>query len=146
MVRVHHHLSQRLLSWNHPNWPPWHQTLATLQPILQLAAPVLSVCLNPAMLPGAPATLKSLRRPKGKHWAVLPSVLSRRLSFHLLSRRLSITNSNFLSSMRFHFSLLPSEELTPPSFVPEAIITDLTSHSPWWVTRRQSPCLTDWPF
>lgn len=109
--------------------------LATLQPILPLGARVLFLCLNAATLPGAPITLKSLHCPKGTtlgytsmspDYPECPPLICLAVVFNEFN--ISIMNSNFISSLRFYSSLLPSE-LTPPSFVPKVTITDLAPYS-----------------
>ena len=45
-----------------------------------------------------------------------------------LSSQILLINSNFIS-IRLHSSLLPPEEVTPPSFVPKGTITNIASYS-----------------
>lgn len=108
--------------------------LATLKPILPLGARVLFLCLN-AATPWCPNHTEKLTLSQSHHTGLhvhvfcppgMPS--SHLLGSHLNEFNTSIMNSNFISSMRFHSSLLPSE-LTPPSFVPKVTITDLAPYS-----------------
>lgn len=117
--------------------------LATLQPILSLAARVLFLCVNPATLPGDPTTLKSLLCPKGPtlgYTSTSPSTQNVLLSFAWQSSFDNEFELHFFYEILFFLSPLRTDPsifcFQSYNYRPSTIFMSLR------IIRRQSSCLT----